>query len=115
MPPELGLFLEKTRRLSPDICTFISEQFYEDRLRPVEGLEQQIIKGHSVIDGSGLWFAATPHEGNRNSSVQEVKRVAEIVDSLLRPAVTWTDIHGNEHRCERANVVAYRTKRSEGY
>jgi uncharacterized protein len=37
--------------------------------------------------------------------VQEVKRVAEIVDSLLRPAVTWTDIHGNEHPLTVSDIL----------
>lgn len=97
MPPDLGLFLEKTRRLSPDICIFTSEQFYENRLLPVPGLGRQIIQGHAAIDGSGLWLAATPHHGNRNSAPEEVKRVAEIVRSLIAPGVAWTDSHGNVH------------------
>jgi uncharacterized protein len=105
MPSYLGLFLEKTRRLSPTICAFTSEQFYEDRLTPVSGLENQIIKGHSGINGSGLWFATTPHEGNRNSSLQEVRRVAEWVRSLLQSNVTWVDIHGNNHPLTISDIL----------
>ena len=105
MPPDLGLFLEKTRRLSPTICAFTSEQFYEDRLTPVPGLEHQIIKGHSGINGSGLWFATTPHEGNRNSSLQEGKRIAELVRSLLKNDVTWMDIHGDDHPLTISDIL----------
>ncbi|MEI6375367.1 MAG: TM0106 family RecB-like putative nuclease [Actinomycetes bacterium] len=32
MPPERGFFLSETRRMHPDICTFISDVIYEGRL-----------------------------------------------------------------------------------
>ena len=32
LPPEDGIFLDETRRMHPDVCDFIGEQFYEDRL-----------------------------------------------------------------------------------
>ena len=32
IPPELGVFLDHTRRMHPDVCHFISEAFYENRL-----------------------------------------------------------------------------------
>src|SRR6185436_752700 len=41
MPPEKGLFLAKTWRLHPDVCTFTSEVFYEGRLETQPGLERQ--------------------------------------------------------------------------
>ena len=34
IPPDRGLFLERTFRLHPDVCGYISEEFYEGRLRP---------------------------------------------------------------------------------
>ena len=34
IPPNRGIFLERTYRLHPDVCGFISEEFYEGRLRP---------------------------------------------------------------------------------
>lgn len=97
MPSELGLFIHETRRLAPGICSFTSEQFYEDRLGPLEGLERQTVQGHPSIDGAGLWFAPTPHDGNRNSSPEEVRRVTEIVRSLLQADVTWSDADGSDH------------------
>ena len=33
MEPEHGVFLEETWRMHPDVCGFISEVFYEDRVR----------------------------------------------------------------------------------
>ena len=34
IPPDRGLFLERTFRLHPDVCGYISEEFYEGRLQP---------------------------------------------------------------------------------
>ena len=34
VPPDRGLFLERTYRLHPDVCGYISEEFYEGRLEP---------------------------------------------------------------------------------
>jgi hypothetical protein len=73
--PDKGLFLEKTWRLHPKLC-FTSEVFYEERLHPREGLEQQKIEGHPWLGESGLWFVPLHHEGNRNASAEEVERLA---------------------------------------
>ena len=36
IPPDRGLFLERTFRLHPDVCGYISEEFYEGRLEPAD-------------------------------------------------------------------------------
>ena len=51
IPPDKGLFLEKTWRLHPKICEFTSEVFYEGRLHSRDGLERRRSKD---IRGSGL-------------------------------------------------------------
>ena len=38
MPPERGLFIERTWRLHPSICSYTSELFYASELHPIEGL-----------------------------------------------------------------------------
>src|SRR5690606_8389504 len=45
--PDEGLFLDQTWRLHPDICAFTSELYYERRLHPRPGLENQAI----LVDG----------------------------------------------------------------
>ena len=83
MPERQGLFLEKTYRLHPHICRFTSEQFYEGRLEPHLGLERQMILDGSAIQGSGLWYLPLGHEGNVNSSREEVEAIQALVDSLV--------------------------------
>ena len=94
--PDFGLFLGETWRLHPAICRFTSEQAYENRLRPRPGMERQRIEDHPVID-CGLWLAPTVHEGNRNSSPEEVARIVRIVDSLQSGGVSWRDSAGESH------------------
>src|SRR5439155_24552467 len=33
VPPDMGVFLERTRRMHPDVCRFVSEVVYDGRLR----------------------------------------------------------------------------------
>ena len=104
MPPEKGLFLEKTWRLHPTLCAFTSEVFYDGRLQSREGLDQQRIEGHPWLVEAGLWFVPVLHEGNQNSSPEEVERIAGIIDSLIQPGVNWID-DKSESRPMRLNDI----------
>ena len=46
--------------------------------------------GPSPFAGAGLWFVPVEHEGNQNSSVEEVDRVAELHATLLAGNLNWT-------------------------
>src|SRR5207244_6765373 len=48
MPADSGLFLSETWRLSPSICQFTSELFYEKRLKPCKGVDRQRLTGSFV-------------------------------------------------------------------
>jgi predicted RecB family nuclease len=94
IPVEKGLFLEQTWRLHPSICRFTSELFYENRLHSREGLERQKMEGHPWLGEAGLWFVPVPHDGNQNSSPEEVDRVAGIINTLIQRGVNWIDDKG---------------------
>ena len=49
--PRRGIFFGETWRLAPAICDFTSDLFYEGRLEPVAGLEQQVRAGHRLSVG----------------------------------------------------------------
>ncbi len=87
--PEVGLLLPETWRLHPNICRFTSELFYEGRLKSREALRGHVIQGHHWVQGAGLWYVPVKHEGNRNSSAEEVEAIAKIVTGLLRPEVRF--------------------------
>lgn len=95
VPLDRGIFLPETWRLAPSICTFTSEVFYEGRLHAHSGLELQQLTGTGLFEGSGLWVVPVDHNGNQNSSSEEVAAIERVVEMLLRPAARWTTAAGD--------------------
>lgn len=86
--PHAGLFLDRTFRLRPEICAFISDAFYEARLAPTSDTEQR-----TFADGrNGLRFVPVTHLGNKIESIEEAECVRGLVDALLGQA--WSDEGG---------------------
>lgn len=103
--PDKGLFLERTWRLHPAVCTFTSEVFYEGRLLARDGLERQAITGHPWLSDSNLWFAAVEHHGNQNSAAEEVEHIVMLVESLLQSGITWVDDKGQARPLRPADIL----------
>ncbi len=82
IPPDRGIFLERTFRLHPDVCGYISDEFYEGRLRP----DQRTAERTTPL-GTGLRYVEVAHAGNRQESVEEVDAVRAVVDELLGAGV----------------------------
>jgi predicted RecB family nuclease len=91
MPPDLGMFLDTSWRMHPEICDFVSSTMYDSRLSSVAGLERQRVDSPGLC-GSGLRMLAVDHLENRGRSTEEVQAIADQVDKLLKG--TWTDRHG---------------------
>ncbi|MFP5342669.1 MAG: TM0106 family RecB-like putative nuclease [Candidatus Limnocylindria bacterium] len=93
VPPDRGLLLDVTRRLHPAINAFISEAFYDGRLRAHPGTEAQRIEGGDpLVSGSGVRWVPVVHHGNGPRSAEEAEVVARIVDDLIGRA--WTGVDG---------------------
>ena len=92
MPSDRGIFMPETWRLAPAVCSFTSELFYAGKLKSLPSLAVQRLAETAVFDGAGLWWIAVPHDGNRSSSDEEVKAVAELVDQLI--GAKWVDQDG---------------------
>jgi len=105
MGDDRGIFLPETWRLAPSICTFTSEVFYEGRLQSRSGLERQELVGTEGFDGAGLWLHHVEHEGNQNSSYEEVEVVARIASAILRPGAQWIDGDGNGRPLRPEDIV----------
>jgi hypothetical protein len=87
VPEDMGLFLERSFRMHPDVCRYISSAFYEDRLESAPGCEAQ---GSSF--GTGIRFVPVEHVGNSTSSEEEAAAIYGEIDRLLTG--TWTDAGG---------------------
>ena len=105
IPSDRGLFLDKTWRLHPRLCGFTSEVFYEGRLSSHEGLAGQRLEGHPWLGQAGLWLVPVPHEGNQNSSKEEVTAVAALVDGLMQSNVKWIDDKGRGRQLQLSDIL----------
>jgi uncharacterized protein len=94
IPPDKGLFLDRTWRLHPDICAFTSELFYDGKLASREGLEVQVAAG--PISGAGLRYLSVVHHGNQNCSSEEASAIEALVDSILGSGARWVDRDGQQ-------------------
>jgi predicted RecB family nuclease len=78
LQPEMGLFLEQTWRMRPEVNAFVSESFYEGRL---ESAPETLAR--SLADGNGIRFLPVEHEGNRTQSPEEAEVVAAEIARLV--------------------------------
>jgi uncharacterized protein len=105
IPADLGFLLPETWRLHPKVCQYTSEFFYDAKLRSHAISLSRVLEGHNWLDGAGLWIVPVEHEGNRNSSAEEVEVVARIVDGLLKPEVKWFRSAGNPRRLKEEDIL----------
>ncbi len=89
IPPHMGVFLERTRRMHPDVCRFISEVVYESRLEGVPEVARQM-----TAFGTGLRFLPVEHVGNASASTEEAEAVAAEIRMMI--GGPWTNADGEE-------------------
>jgi uncharacterized protein len=89
IPSERGRFLTTTYRMHPDVCRFISEIAYENRLESAPECSRQEVGGSGELSGTGLRYRPVPHAGNRTSSVEEAEAVVAVFSGLV--GHPWTD------------------------
>ncbi|WP_285136331.1 bifunctional RecB family nuclease/DEAD/DEAH box helicase [Microbacterium sp. lyk4-40-TSB-66] len=105
VPPELGYFLARTRRMHPAVAGPVSQLSYEGRLaahpstalRRLEGIEP------------GVHVVPVRHTGNSTCSVEEAAEVARLVAQLV--GREWTGAEGGAG--DRATVQQPRALRAE--
>ena len=100
---EKGVFLAETWRMHSSINTFVSELFYENRLKSKANLDRQQILG-SKYSGAGLYLEEVEHSGNTNSSNEEVDRIVEIVRQLTSGKVTFLNQKDEETILTTADI-----------
>jgi len=91
IPPERGIFLDRSRRMHPDVCRFISTAVYEDRLTSIEECRSQRVDSDGDLRGTGVRAMLVEHEGNVRQSVEEAMRVAEAIHGLSGATVVLAD------------------------
>ncbi len=78
IPEERGVFLERSLRMHPAVCAFISDIVYAGRLHSAESAARR-----RTAFGTGIRFIAVEHEGNRSASYEEVVRIGTRIGGML--------------------------------
>ena len=91
VPPEKGVFLGVSRRMRPEVCRFISDAIYDGKLNSHPETHKNTINqlGSPEFEKtSGVLFIPIEHEGNTQSSLEEVKSIQSLIATLKTTTVT---------------------------
>jgi len=88
IPEDRGIFLERSYRMHPDVCSFISEIVYAGRLYSDDSAALR-----TTSSGTGIRFVPVEHEGNRTASDEEVAEIAKLIARLVQG--TFIDSDGS--------------------
>jgi uncharacterized protein len=87
MPPEVGLFLARTRRMHPDVASYISDIAYDGRLTAHTSTHDQRVLPmpgrREALSGTGLRWVPVHHTGCSQSSAEEAHAVVDVVRDLV--------------------------------
>jgi uncharacterized protein len=107
VPPERGIFLSKTWRMHPDLCSFVSAAVYESKLQSEAGCATQrlVLKknAHPALKATGLSFFPVEHSGCRQKSNEEAQATLDILSSLVGQRVI--DRNGTERAMTLDDVL----------
>ena len=105
MPEELGLFLDGSWRLHPEISAYTSEVFYEGKLHSQPGRELLDLDGVAPLSGTGIRFLPVHHTGQTSESPEEAEEIAQRVRRLLGAGPTYTDPSGDLHTLVEDDIL----------
>jgi hypothetical protein len=92
IPPDRGLFLDTTWRMHPAVNGYVSETFYEGRLRTHPSTAGQRVDGADALDGTGIRWLPVTHSGAAQRSWPEALAVVDAVERLV--GRDWIDADG---------------------
>lgn len=99
IPAEQGIFLEKTWRMHPDVCRFISDAVYDGRLEaePNNAIQTLLLneQAHPSLKPTGIRYIPVEHDACSQRSDEEAELVLELVTNLLEQR--YREKRGDEH------------------
>ena len=95
VPQELGIFLGQSRRMHPDVCSFVSDAVYEGRLGTIpETARHRVLRASDttlVPAETGVVWVPVEHDGCTQSSDEECEKIVALVEELLGRRVVDRD------------------------
>jgi len=90
VPEDRGVFLDRTFRMHPALCEFVSAMVYDGRLCSAASCARQRIDA-PWFAGAGLRHVAVEHEGNAQASEEETAAVEAVLAGLVGGTFTGRD------------------------
>jgi predicted RecB family nuclease len=101
IPEDRGIFLEKSYRMHPDVCAFISEIVYARRLHSDDSAARRTTSWRT-----GIRFVPVEHDGNRTASDEEVAEIEKLIAEPRQGRFTDSDGSTRQLREDDFMVVA---------
>ncbi len=80
--PSRGIFLDVSYRMQPEICAFVSDATYENRLHAAPATAIHCVAA-GARELAGLYFVGVEHSGNGASSLEEANEVVRLILPLI--------------------------------
>lgn len=106
VPPSHGIFLSQTRRLHPNICSYISDKFYQSKLSPHEvTASRKLFQKDSdyPVDLSGIHLEELNHTNSSQRSTEEAEHIVNLIQSIK--ASCLIDIDGNIREVDDSDFI----------
>ena len=100
--PARGIFLPETWRMHPELCAYISSQYYEDRLESHPSTALQSVEARG-LPRCGAWRVPVDHEGRAQICDEEIEAISDTIDRLL--AGIWTDRDGRSRPVCESDII----------
>jgi len=91
IPETHGIFLERTYRMHPTVTLPLSDVVYEGKLKAAAANDLQVIhipNSRLISQSCGIQLVNAPHEGNRQSSEEEVEIIRQLIAELKTGSYT---------------------------
>jgi uncharacterized protein len=98
-----GVLLDRSWRMHPKVCAFVSDTMYDGRLTSVPACARQSVSSPGLV-GAGLRLVAVDHADNRQTSREEAAAIAGEIARLLDGG-RWTDRDGVQHPLTLEDVL----------
>src|SRR5262249_2609533 len=107
VPSWLGIFIDNTRRMHPDICRFVSDAFYDGRLHPdpANAGQRLVLDGGAdkLLAATGIRFIEVQHADCSQSSEEEAQQLNRVYRNLLQQR--WIDRDGKEAPIRAGDIL----------
>jgi len=103
---DVGIFLERTYRMHPDVCLPLSEVVYDGKLCAAANNNRQKITIPDlgvITESSGIMVVSVEHDGNRQSSEEEAEIIRRLIVELK--SGSFTDKHSEQRPITDTDIM----------